>query len=439
MHATRTARPADPLLRPGRRAFLRGGAAAVGAASVGLGFSPCARAGGASTTLVYVFLRGGMDGLSVVVPTSGNSLTHYANARSGSGRSTFIDPMGATPPLPLDASFGLHPACAALHQLYLQHRLAVIHACGHADPATYTRSHFDAQEQIELGTPGEQSSASGWLGRYLQTAVPAPSPVFTALASSSNPPLSLAGWPDVATLDSPDSFRPNSPWSPYSDTPLRALAEMYMGEGSLDAAALSALNAVDVVGQLDLGNYLPAGGVVYPDTAIGQDARLVAQLVRSDLGIQVATLDVGGWDTHNDQNVLQSYGFGGLLGNLSDALAALYRDLAADGRGNDVAIVVQSEFGRQVTENANRGTDHGLGCPMFVLGGGVDNRGGGSAARVFGSFPGLAPLERVDDSVRPTTDFRLVLASVADRLLGHPSAGTLFPGYSYAPPAAWFA
>ena len=411
--------------RPGRRAFLKGTGMALGAATLGLGFN-AARAGSPGTTLVYLFLEGGMDGLSLVVPRGANANRSYYDSKRSSLRIQHdADNNGQGAVLPLDGQVGLHPWCGALHQLFnanadarLHRKLAVVLAAGH--PAgTHTRSHFDSQEQIELGTPGDQGGGqSGWLTRYLQHSPAVPGAVFSAMVSGSNPPASLGGWHSVATLDSADSFHPNS--GRYGPSQLAMLRELYAGSGSLDLGA--ALDAVALVADLLDQDYQPAPGVQYPNSGLGSDLRLVAQLVKQGLGVQVATLARGGWDDHNGQGVFNNGGFGGRVRDLSDSLAAFFRDLALDATNyaNDVVVVVQSEFGRQITENANQGTDHGLANPMLVLGGGVT---GG----VYGAMPNLSATgPQYGDSVLPTTDFRHVLASAAE-LAGFQDMEALFP------------
>jgi uncharacterized protein (DUF1501 family) len=413
-----------------RRSFLRGSAAAAGAAGVGIAFAPTpAKAAAPTKTLLYLFLRGGNDGLSFVVPTSGVDRGHYMDAREQTR--LFPDAQNVNQrTLPLDGGnlWGLHPFATGFKQLWDLGKLAVVHAAGHQDPDTYTRSHFDAQEQIELGTPGVMAAQAGWLTRHLM-AIPAVSgAVFTAMVSGQNPPSSLNGWSDVATLDSTGGFHPD-PYGAYADTRLRSLRTLYPGSGDLDLSARAAIDAVDLLNSLDLDSYTPGGGVTYPNSGLGNDLRLVAQLMRLNLGIGVATVDYGGWDTHNRQDVFG--GYGNRIRELCDAVSAFYRDLAGAGRANDVAIIVQTEFGRQVTENADFGTDHGLANPMFVIGGGVT---GG----LYGTFPGLNPASQtVGDAVRPTTDFRQVQATVLAQLMSAPNVEAIFdqpgtPSFTYS-------
>lgn len=429
-HHERTARLDDMCCKLSRRDFLRGsGAAALaGAAAVNLTFAPAAKAGTLPTkTLVYVFLRGGMDGLSLVVPTGGADLGHYLTARNETAMR--LDDTDTTRvPIALPGqNWGLHTAATGLKQLWDLDKLAIVHAAGHLQPDTYTRSHFDAQEQIELGTPGSMASQNGWLARHLATTpLLQQDAIFSALVSASNPPTSVNGWSDVATLDSTGGFSPDT--GAYGPTHLAALRSLYAGSGDLDHAATAAVDAVQLIRSLDLGAYVPGGGVTYPQTGIGDDLRLVAQLMRLNLGIAVATVDYGGWDTHNGQR----FDFANRVRELSDALSAFYRDLAGAGRASDVAIVVQTEFGRQVTENADAGTDHGLGAPMLVIGGGVN---GG----FYGTFPGLNPqTQTVGDAVRPATDFRQVLATAIAELVDNPNVEEIFddpdaPAFAYSP------
>lgn len=436
----RILRHLDPTLS--RRRFLQMSGAAAGTAALGLTFTPAALGSGAANrkVLVYVFLRGGIDGLCLLPPIDGDDYGHYRDARDR----TFVDINDSDParrPIPLNngqftgpgRGLGLHPFCGGLANIYHEGGLAIVQAAGHP-PDTFTRSHFDAQETIELGQPlvnggsGQSLPSSGWLARYLQTHpnVPAANAIFTAMVSSSTPPSSLGGWSDVATLDSPNNFSPNT--GQFGDTHRAVLGTLYDGTGELDIAGGAALDAIDLIASLDLSSYTPAGGAVYPNNSVGDDLQLVAQLIREDLGIACGTVDVGGWDTHNNQNVFGN-GFGTRVEALSEALTAFYRDLEGAGCIDDVAVVVQSEFGRQVRENANFGTDHGLGNPMLVLGGGVNG------GRVYGLSDGIAPAAREGDSLVPRTDFRDVLAEVASGLLGNPNIDQIFqdPGYFYQP------
>ena len=419
------------VLNPSRRRFFRHSLALGGAATLGLGFHQLAAGqaiGGRRKTLVYVFLRGGNDGLSMIVPKNGGVFENAYKENRDATRVDTVLPIGS-------GNFGLHPACQGFQDLYSAGNLAIIHGCGHFDEDTYTRSHFDAQEQVDLGTPGEQVSNTGWLARYLETAIDAPpQPLFSALVSGGNPPPSVNGWPDVATVDSANGFSPN-PRGTFEDAHLQLLAEMYNGSGTLDDAVSTAMLAIEEINDLNLDEYTPAGGVSYRDdrnrtrSGVHADLELAASVIRSDLGVGVVTIDVGGWDTHNNQGSGDTFGgYYNRIEDLSDALAVFYTDMVAAGYEDDVAVMVQTEFGRQVRENANRGTDHGLANPILVMG--SKNR---INPGICGQFPGFD--DTPGNAFRPTRDFRDVMVAVAHGILGNPAVGggqsDLFPGYTY--------
>ena len=419
-----------------RRDFLRSsGAAAATAAGVSIAFSPGADAQSAQSikTLVYVFLRGAMDGLSFVVPIGdGADAATYRQRRSAT-RMSITDTDTARRPLTLNGGqpFGLHPAAGGLRTLFNENRLAIIQGAGHLDPATYNRSHFDAQEQVELGTPGVQAFTHGWLAKHLVTATRLPGAIFNAVAAASTPPQSLQGWAETVTVSNTSGFHPD-PNHTYSATHLRGLRALYAGSGDLDYAAQAAVDAVGVIGGIDFGAYAPGGGATYPNTSVANNLKLIATLMRQNIGLNVATINTGSWDTHVSQGVFQYGGYYNLVEQLSAALTAFYRDLAASGFGDRVAVVVQTEFGRQVTENSSAGTDHGLAYPMFVLGGKV--KGGW-----YGQFPGLATTP--GDALRPTVDFRQVLATTIDKLVGNSNPQGVFHStqspFSYSPMGFW--
>lgn len=421
------------VLNASRRRFFRHSSLALGgAAALGMGFHPMAASaqaiGGRRKTLVYVFLRGGNDGLSMVVPRQTGAFQAVYNENRDATRVETTIPIGS-------GNFGLHPVCSGLQDLHKDGNLAIIHGCGHLDPNTYTRSHFDAQEQVDLGTPGEQDSNTGWLSRYLETATDAPpQPLFSALVSGGNPPPSINGWPDVATVDSANGFSPN-PNGVYEEAHLQLLAQMYNGVGTLDDAVSTAILAIEEINDLDLSNYTPAGNVSYRDvnnrtiSGVHADLELAASVIRSDLGVGVVTIDVGGWDTHNGQGVNPGGVYYNRLEDLSDALAVFYKDIVGAGYEDDVAVMVQTEFGRQVKENANQGTDHGLANPILVLGSKNKINPG-----LRGQFPGFD--DTPGNAFRPTRDFRDVMIAVAHGILDNPGVGggqsDIFPGYNYS-------
>lgn len=411
-----------------RRGLMVGCSAAIAAWSSGVKFTAFGSAEDEPNQdiLLVVFLRGGMDGLSAVMPiAAGEDRAAYEAARP----EIAVPTGGAGAALALDSFFGLHAAGAPLHELYQAKKLAIVHAAGLTSD---TRSHFDAMQYMELGTPGSKSSTSGWLTRHLQTATNLPAQmIMPAMAAGSLAPASLAGSREAIGMTSPRDFSLNTHWN-YGDGQRTAMRAMYQGASWLHQAGLQTLDAVDVVESAAPGEYAPANGAQYPDSGFGRDLQAVAQMVKMQLGLRVATVDVGGWDTHEWQGDDGSGYFGDLFGNLARGLHAFYTDLTGTGatdHAQRLTVVVMSEFGRSFQENASRGTDHGHGNVMFVLGGKVN---GGA---VFGRWPSLATDQLYDRrDLEITTDYRQVLSEILIRRLGNPNLGSIFPQYTgYAP------
>jgi uncharacterized protein (DUF1501 family) len=398
-----------------RRVFLKDGAFAL----VSLGFAPsflartalAANAAGRAKRLVAIFQRGGCDGLSVVLPFGDPA---YYRARPSLA---IAPPAGAADAaIDLDGFFGFNPRLEPLVPFWKAGQLAVVHACGSPDA---TRSHFDAQDYLETGTPGVRSTADGWLNRYLQTRADEDRSQFRAVAVARQLPRMLKGpaaalaIPHLSQFDVRGGFE--SFESVYAGSPDRVI----------NATARSAFEAIRRLRAADPAGYRPGDGADYPRSPFGESLQQIAQLVKSDLGLEVAYAEIGGWDTHVNQGVVQ----GQLANRLDDfarGLAALVRDLG-DGIA-DTVIVTMSEFGRAVDENGGRGTDHGHGNAMFVIGGGV--RGG----RVYGRWPGLAVEQRHDRrDLAITTDFRDVFAEIVVRHLGATAVDKIFPGYPVNP------
>jgi uncharacterized protein (DUF1501 family) len=406
-----------------RRTFLKGCSAAIaamaGARLTGFGFLNPALAGASvpsNELLVTVFLRGGIDGLNLVAPY--NEGAYYAN------RPTIaVPPPGAAtnPAYDLDGQFGLHPAAGGMHELYQANKLAFVHAAGLTSD---TRSHFDAMEFMERGTPGNKTTATGWMTRHLQSANhQAPMP---ALGVGSITPTVFLGSTDAVSMASVDDFGVAGDWQ-WTGQLRRALRTMYRGDTWLHQAGERTLNAIDVVEYANPGAYVPANGAVY-DGSFGDSLKLVAQIAKLDLGLHVASLDLGGWDTHEGQGEQGEGYFAARVEELSQGLMAFYTDML--DHASRLTVVVVSEFGRRLRENDNAGTDHGHGNVMVVLGGNVNG------GHVYASpWPGLAP-GALDDGqdLAITTDYRRVLSEILIRRLGNPRLGAVFPGYQgYAP------
>lgn len=412
-------------MQPTRRGFVVGCSAAI-AAMAGSRLTRLAFAEPGTAVnqelLVVVFLRGGMDGLNVVCPVAGVDRGHYETARP----EIAIPVSGSNAAVPLDGQFGANPALAPLVELYNDGHLALIQATGLTLP---NRSHFDSQEFIERGTPGDRTTATGWLARHLASAYNLPSQItMPSISVGSTQTTSLLGNYDTVNMSDPDQFNLQvGPWQ-WRAAQRVGLRHLYSGDDTwLHTAGLQALDAMDIVELNTQGSYTPANGAVYPNDSFGRQLQVVAQMTKLGLGLRIATLDLGGWDTHTDQGYDGQGYFGNLLGTLAQGLAALYTDLDGAGSANyaqRLTVVVQSEFGRRVRENADHGLDHGHGNLMMVLGGNV-------VGGVHGTWPGLDPAQLFEGTdLAVTTDFRRVLSEILIRRLGNNQLGVVFPGYA---------
>lgn len=402
-----------------RRFFLRQGALAFASIGAGALFGPGflrsslfaaepLRTKGGKRVLVCIFQRGAVDGLSMVVP---HGDPHYYRLRSDIAIAT---PNSGKPgsAIDLDGTFGLHPALAPLRDIYGAGELAVLHACGNPNG---TRSHFDAQDFMEAGTDHDKALRSGWLSRMLASC-PEDSAHLSplrALAMTGQMPRSLEGDPsalaiaDLAHFQVAPGARPA--YAESLETDFRQIYASSQGD-AIHSAGDNSFAAIDLLRKVDPAHYRPTDGATYPTGPFGRSLRQIAQLIKSDVGLEVAFANIGGWDTHANQ--------GGAEGQLSDrlrefsqALAAFHRDLGA--KMSDVLVLTMSEFGRTAHQNGNRGTDHGHGTAFFALGGPV--RGG----RVYGRWPGLAPDQLYQNrDLAITTDFRDFFAEAAVRHMG---------------------
>ena len=407
-----------------RRGFMVGCSTAI-AGLAGSRFNSLAFAdsgAGSNEVLVVLFLRGGLDGLTLVPPIGGTDRGHYESARP----QLAVPLTGSGAALPLEGQFGLHPVAAPLLELYQDGRLAIVQAAGMNEP---NRSHFESMEFIELGTPGQTNTPTGWLTRHLQSSDCLPvEAIMPTLAMGDLQQASLRGDYEAVNLAHPGSFNLDAgPWL-WRSPQRTALRSLYQGGDSLlHTTGSQALDAVDVLELYVDGDYTPAHGAAYPSSSFGDHLQVIAQMIKLDLGLNVATLDLGGWDTHAGQ----SYWLPTLLDELSRGLNALYTDLDGGGANNHtqrLTVVVQSEFGRRFVENSDQGTDHGHGNLMMVLSG---NANGG----LHGAWPGLAPAQLFEgDDLAVTTDYRRILSEVLIRRLGNNKLGLVFPGYTdYSP------
>ncbi|MCH9646811.1 MAG: DUF1501 domain-containing protein [Deltaproteobacteria bacterium] len=411
-----------------RRGFVTGCCAAIAAYS-GTRFNTVAfgQPGSNEDILVHVFLRGGLDGLNLIPPIDGADRGHYEFARPDLA----VPTTGSDAALPLNAQFGLNSRAAPLHDLFTNGSLAVINATGTSTVAT--RSHFDSMRDIELGTPGTATTSTGWLTRHLQSASNLPPQIVApALALGGTQQRSLQGSFDSLNMNSSSDFRLNtgpSSWRSAQRVALRRILQR--GGSSVHQTGSQTLDALDIVELNVSTTYNPANGAVYPNSTFGNHLKLLAQMIKLNLGLRIATIDFGGWDNHNGQGNAGGGNYGTRVQALAEGLAAFYTDL--DGAGdqnfnNRTTLVVQSEFGRRLVENADNGTDHGHGNVMLALGGQVN---GG----IYGQWPGLANDQLFDGAdLAVTTDFRTVLSEILIRRMANRRLGLIFPGWDQYQP-----
>ncbi|HMA24197.1 MAG TPA: DUF1501 domain-containing protein [Gemmatimonadaceae bacterium] len=373
--------------------------------------------------LVVLFQRGAADALNVVVPHAERAYYQMRPAiaipRPVAGAAqTAID---------LDGFFGLHPSLSPFKQLWDDGILATVHAVG--SPSN-TRSHFDAQDYMESGTPDNKGTRDGWLNRYLAVkgtcdecklhdGNPAKNSPFRAVAMTAQTPRILEGPAPSVAMNSIDEF------TIRTDGSQADRIEALYRTGSADVVHAAGGEMFEAMKMLKAANpqqYIPQNNADYPRTPFGQHLRQIAQLIKCDVGLEIAFADVGGWDTHVNQG-----GATGQLANRLDdfakSIAALVQDLG--DRMTDVTILTMSEFGRTARQNGNGGTDHGHATSMFVIGGDVKGK------KVYGKWPGLEP-EQLNEGrdLALTTDFRSVFSEVAFKHLGAAKMDAVFPGFN---------
>jgi uncharacterized protein (DUF1501 family) len=373
-------------------------------------------AGAQGQRLVVIFQRGAADGLNVVVP--------FQEKNYYKMRPSIAIPQNQV--VDLDGFFGLHPSLAAFKPLYAAGNLAIVHACGSPD---MSRSHFDAQDFMESGTPGIKSTEDGWLNRALQAedlihrcaGTCEQHTAFRALALGADVPRTLTGKVPAIAISNVNTFsvggRGAQPGPAAS-----AFEAMYAGSGDkiFHAAGDETFEAVKMLRAANPGQYAPATGVQYPNSEFGGNMRQIAQLLKANLGVEAAFTDVGGWDTHQNQGSVNGQ-LANRLTDFSNSIAAFWRDIGDDAA--NITLVTMSEFGRTAHENGTGGTDHGHANAMFVLGGQV--KGG----KVYGRWPGLDN-DQLNEGrdLALTTDFRQVLGEVVTRTLGAENLEMVFPG-----------
>src|ERR1700675_2308524 len=406
-------------MKVSRRVFAKSG----GVAMIGMSTIPAFLQRAVAATpmpnkkkLSVLFQRGAADGLNIVVPFGEENYYRI--------RPTIAIPQprqgGEGAAVDLDGFFGLHPSLAPLGQLFHNGQLAIVHAAGSPDT---TRSHFDAQDFMETGTPGVKITQDGWLNRSLRNlpSVPQTSP-FRALALGPSLPRILSGTETAVAMNNINDFSVGGR-NPKPSPAARAFEAMYdhSSDSVLHGTGEETFDAVKMLKAADPGKYTPAAGTNYPKGRFGESLRQLAQLIKANLGVQVAFADIGGWHHHVNEGATEGQ-LANVLTDFSQSLAAFWNDLG--DLGEDTVVVTMSEFGRTARENGNRGTDHGHANVMFVLGGPV--KGG----KVYGRWPGLNQSQLYEGrDLAVTTDFRQVIGEVVSRYLGNKDLGSVFPGF----------
>lgn len=402
-----------------RRVFLRNGTlAVVGTTAVPSFLARAAygaiESGSRTKRLVVIFQRGAADGLNIVVP-HGEPAYYALRPSINIPRNEVID---------LDGFFGLHPSLSAFQSLWSQRHLAIVHAAGSPDS---TRSHFDAQDFMESGTPGVKATEDGWLNRTLRSLPgPADSSAFRAIALGPSLPRILAGSEPAAAVNDIKEFGVggrNANAAPIANT-FEAMYEQSV-DSVLHGTGQETFEAVRMLKAADPTKYAPAPGAYYAKGRFGDSMKQLAQLIKANLGVQVAFADIGGWDHHVNEGGTRGQ-IANVLREFSQSLAAFWTDLG--DLAEDTVVVTMSEFGRTARENGDRGTDHGHANVMFVMGGPV------SGGKIYGRWPGLDPSQLYEGrDLALTTDFRRVLGETVYRHLGNKALDQVFPGFENQP------
>jgi uncharacterized protein (DUF1501 family) len=412
-----------------RRQFLTNAAAGVSAAAVFPAWLPKIVMSKAYASnrdiIVSVFMRGGADGLSLCVP--------FADANYYTSRSTIAipkpDSTAATKGVNLDGFFMFPQAMAGgtaagtggLMPAYQATDLVVVHATGQLNNS---RSHFDAQRYMEVGKPVDPALVTGWLGRHLASIPPLnPTAPLRGLGIANGLQKTLVGAPKTLPIADPTNYTVGGAAATQPQRLAFMQADYTAAEEPLHSSALDATNTVNLLKTVNFTGYKPANNVVYPTSSFGRALRSVAVLIKGDVGIEAAQVDIGGWDTHSGQDPIAGSMFR-TMQDFSNSLAAFYADVIATGYS--VTVVAVSEFGRNVRENGSQGTDHGRGTVMFAMGKGI---AGGRV--ITKNWPGLAreQLESGQD-LKVTVDYRDILAEIVQKRLGNPNLGFVFPSWT---------
>ncbi|MFZ4507869.1 MAG: DUF1501 domain-containing protein [Fimbriimonas sp.] len=403
-----------------RRRFLFGSVGAM-AAVAGASWLPkvaMAQGGGASRdVLIHIFLRGGIDGLSLAVPFGDPAYYRHRPTQAVPRP----DSSSANRALNLDGFFGFPKAFAALLEPYNAKQLAVVHAVGSDN---WTRSHFDAMRLVEVGLSQEPTNPTGWLGRHLATSQPIlPNAKLRAASLTYGLRQTLIGGPKTLPIPDLDTFGYAGWWSNQTELANWIQASYARGIEPTKSAASDTQATIDLLDRIDFANYKPAGGAVYPEHWFAKSLKSTAALIKSDVGVEAIHLDLDGFDTHSEQGTTDGY-LNELLTVLGDSLGAFWKDMNGSNRKNWTSVVL-SEFGRTARENSSKGTDHGTANAMLVMGPNVRGK------QVVSQWPGLDESQLFQGvDLTPTIDFRDVLAEIVQKRLGNQNLSTVFPAYT---------
>jgi len=406
-----------------RRYFLKQG----GIGLVGLSTMPAflqravaSTPGTGKKQLVVLFQRGAADGLNIVVP--------FAEPNYYRMRHSIAIPQpkrgGGDAAIDLDGFFGLHPGLTPLAPLFQKNELAIVHAAGSPDP---TRSHFDAQDFMESGTPGVKATEDGWLDRAIGTIPEENASPFRAVAMGPNLPRMLHGSTGAIAIPDLRQFKVQPQSAAMASVAEGGFEAMYAQsvDHALHGTGAETFEAIDMLRKIDTTKYPPENGADYPKSAVGQRLQQIGLMIKANIGVEVLFLDCGGWDNHVNEGGTQGQ-LANLLKDLGQSLAAFHQDMG--DRMADIVVVTMSEFGRTAKENGNRGTDHGHANCMFVMGG--DVKGG----RVYGRWPGLEEHQLNEGrDLALTTDFRSVVGEILTKHLGVKDLAPVFPGFGNSP------
>jgi uncharacterized protein (DUF1501 family) len=367
--------------------------------------------------LVVLFQRGAADGLNIVVPFAEPNYYRMRptiaipSPKRGGGDAAAVD---------LDGFFGLHPGLSALAPLFQKNQLAIVHAAGSPDP---TRSHFDAQDYMESGTPGVKATEDGWLDRAIGTVPEDHASPFRAVAMGPNLPRMLQGSTGAVAIPDLRQFKVQPQSAAMANVAEGGFEAMYSQsvDHALHGTGTETFEAIDMLRKIDTTKYPPDNGADYPKSAVGQRLQQIGVMIKANIGAEVLFLDCGGWDNHVNEGGAQGQ-LANLLKDLGQSLAAFHQDMG--DRMTNIVVVTMSEFGRTAKENGNRGTDHGHANCMFVMGG--DVKGG----HVYGKWPGLDDHQLNEGrDLALTTDFRAVVGEILTKHLGVKDLAPVFPGF----------